>query len=398
MQNPYRVLLDVRGGPAFSAAAFVARLPISMLGIAIILLVSADSGRYGLAGAVAAVSALSEALVQPVFGRLVDRYGQSRAVPPVVVACTVANGAFAWAATHHAPAWTLFVLGALGGATFPNTGALVRARWANALSGTPALQTAFSVESILDEVIFVLGPPLVTWVALVFGPAQALMVTVGLLVVGCALLLVQRRTEPPASGPGHADGPSALSVPGVRAVVAVMVMLGGVFGSFEVVTIAFAQHRGHTGAAGVLLALNAAGSMVAGIVYGLLHPATPPQRQLLLLSSLVPLTVVAFPFVESIPLLAALSFVAGFVVSPTLICAFGLIESLAPPERLTEGLTLASTGIVFGVSIAAAVSGRLVDLLGTPQAYVCTLVAGVLTAVAAWVGRPFLLGTQRRVA
>ena len=148
----------------------------------------------------------------------------------------------------------------------------------------------------------------------------------------------------------------------------------------------------------MLLALNAAGSMVAGIVYGLLHPATPPQRQLLLLSSLVPLTVVAFPFVESIPLLAALSFVAGFLVSPTLICAFGLIESLAPPERLTEGLTLASTGIVFGVSIAAAVSGRLVDLLGTPQAYVCTLVAGVLTAVAAWVGRPFLIGTQRRVA
>jgi MFS family permease len=397
VQNPYRVLLDVRGGPAFSAAAFVARLPISMLGIAIILLVSADSGRYALAGAVAAVSALSEALAQPVFGRLVDRYGQSRAVPPVVAACTVANGAFAWASTHHAPAWSLFALGALGGATFPNTGALVRARWANAVSGTPALQTAFSVESILDEVIFVLGPPLVTWVALLAGPAQALLVTVGLLVVGCTLLLVQRRTEPAPSGPGHADGPSALSVPGVRAVVAVLVMLGGVFGSFEVVTIAFAQQRGHTGAAGLLLALNAGGSMVAGIVYGLRQPTTPPQRQLLLLASLVPLTVVAFPFVDSIPLLGVLSFVAGFVVSPTLICAFGLIETLAPAERLTEGLTLASTGIVFGVSIAAAVAGRLVDFMGTPHAYVCTLVAGVLTTVAAWVGRPWLAGTGPRI-
>jgi predicted MFS family arabinose efflux permease len=169
-----------------------------------------------------------------------------------------------------------------------------------------------------------------------------------------------------------------------------MVMLGGVFGSFEVVTIAFAHQRGHPGATGVLLALNAAGSMVAGITYGLVHPTSPQSRLLLVLAGLVPLTVVAFPFVDSIPVLGVLSFVAGFVISPTLICAFGLIESLAPVARLTEGLTLASTGIVLGVSIAAAISGRLVDAYGTPQAYACTLVAGVLTAVTAWVSRPWL--------
>jgi len=390
VHNPYRVLLDVRGGPAFSAAAFVARLPISMIGIAIVLLVSADSGRYALAGAVAAVSALAEALGQPWLSRLVDRYGQSRAVPPMVAACVLSTALFAWLATNAGAAWTLFVTGAVAGATFPNTGALVRARWAHALSGTPGLQTAFSVESTLDELIFVLGPPLVTWIALAVGPAQALLSTVGLLVVGCTLLLVQRRTEPPPAGSGHTDGSSAFSVPGVRAVVAVMVMLGGVFGSFEVITIAFAHQRGHPGATGVLLALNAAGSMVAGIAYGLVHPTTPQSRQLLVLSGLVPLTVVAFPFVHSIPLLAVLAFVAGFVISPTLICAFGLIEALAPVARLTEGLTLASTGIVLGVSIAAAISGRLVDAYGTPDAYACTVVAGLLTAIAAWVGRPWL--------
>ncbi len=390
MPNPYRVLLDVRGGPAFSAAAFVARLPISMLGIAIVLLVSGTSGRYGLAGAVAAVSALAEALGQPWFSRLVDRFGQSRAVPPMVAACVLFSAWFVWLATHDGPAWTLFVTSAIAGATFPNTGALVRARWAHALSGTPGLQTAFSLESTLDELIFVVGPPLVTWLALVVGPAQALLATVGLLVVGCALLLVQRRTEPPPAGPGHAGGPSALGVPGVRAVVAVMVMLGGVFGSFEVVTIAFAHQRGHPAVTGVLLALNAAGSLVAGIAYGWVHPTTPQWRQLLWLATLVPLTVVCFPFVESIPVLAALAFVAGFVVSPTLICAFGLIESLSPVARLTEGLTLASTGIVLGVSLAAALSGRLVDLYGTPHAYSVTLASGLLTAAVAWVGLPWL--------
>jgi predicted MFS family arabinose efflux permease len=396
VQNPYRVLLDVRGGPAFSAAAFIARLPISMLGIAIVLLVSAGSGRYGLAGAVAAVSALAEALGQPFLSRYVDRYGQSRAVPPMLVLCVLSSVLFAWLATRDAAAWTLFLTGAVAGASFPNTGAFVRARWAHALSGTPGLQTAFSLESTLDELIFVLGPPLVTWVALAVGPAQAMLATVGLLVVGSALLLVQRRTEPPPAGPTHRGGPSALSVPGVRAVVAVMVMLGGVFGSFEIVTIAFAHQRGHPGATGVLLALNAAGSLVAGIAYALVHPTTPQSRQLVVLAGLVPLTVLSFPFVASIPVLAVLAFVAGFVVSPTLICAFGLIEALAPVARLTEGLTLASTGIVLGVSIGAALSGRVVDLYGTPHAYVVTAVSGVLTAVAAWVGRPWL--TPRRSA
>jgi predicted MFS family arabinose efflux permease len=383
VQNPYRVLLDVRGGPAFSAAAFVARLPISMLGIAIILLVAGDTKRYGLAGAIAATSALAEALGQPWLSRLVDRYGQSRSVPPMVAVSSVAAVGFAWLATHSAPTWALFTTGAIAGAAFPNTGALVRARWSNALSGTPALQTAFSVESIVDEVIFVLGPPLVTWIAIGVGAAQAMLVTVGLLVAGSTLLLVQRSTEPAPSGRRHADGPAALHVAGVRAIVVVMVTLGGVFGSFEVVTIAFAQPRGHAGTAGVLLALNAAGSMVAGIVYGLVQPTAPLNRQLVAIAWVVPLTVVAFPFVQSLPTLAILSFVAGFVVSPTLITAFQLIERLAPPDRLTEGLTLASTGIVFGVSVAAAVSGRLVDAIGTPHAYLATTVCGALTALVA---------------
>ncbi len=390
MQNPYAELLHVRGGPAFSAAAFVARLPISMLGIAIVLLVSADSHRYALAGAVAAVSALCEALGQPFFSRLIDRHGQSRTVPWLVAASTVSTIAFAWLAHGGAPSWTLFVSAAIAGATFPNIGALVRARWSNALSGTPVLQTAFSVESILDEVIFVLGPPLVTWIALAVGPVQAVLVTTTLLVVGSTLLLVQRRTEPPPAGPRRAGGPTALGVPGVRAVVVLLVFLGGVFGSFEIVTIAFAQQRGHTGAAGVLLALNAAGSMVAGIVYGFLDPQIALRRRILVLAGIVPLTVLWFPFTEGLVVLGGLAFVSGLVISPTLITAFQLIERLAPPDRLTEGLTLASTGIVFGVSVAVALTGRAVDDLGTPHAYVITVVSGLLTAAAALVGARWL--------
>jgi predicted MFS family arabinose efflux permease len=384
--NPYAALLRVPGGPAFSAAAFVGRLPISMGGIGVVLLVSATTHRYGLAGAVAAVTALAEAVGQPLLSRYVDRHGQSRAVPPMVVACALGLALMTWCATSGQPAWTLFAAGLLAGAAWPNLGALVRARWSHALGGGPDLQTAYSLESVLDEVIFVLGPPLVTWVAVAVGPPQAMATMAGLLVVGCALFLVQRRTEPPRLPPGSPVGRSSLSVPGVRVLVVIMVALGGVFGSFEVVTVAFTEQQGHQAAAGVVLALNAAGSMVAGLAYGALRPTSAVARQLLVLTLLVPLTVIGFPFAGSIPVLCVLAFVAGFVISPALIATFRLVERLAPAGRLTEGLTLASTGIVLGVAVAAAVSGRVIDAFGTPQAYLVTTVSGVLTAVAGLAG------------
>jgi predicted MFS family arabinose efflux permease len=123
--------------------------------------------------------------------------------------------------------------------------------------------------------------------------------------------------------------------------------------------------------------------MVAGVVYGLVHPKAPAHRQLVFLACVVPVTVLPFPFIHALPLLGLLSFISGFVISPTLITAFRLVADIAPAERLTEGLTLASTGIVFGVAVAAAASGRLVDAVGTPHAYVATTACGLMTALAA---------------
>lgn len=386
MPNPYAALLRVPGGPGFSAAAFIARLPISMLGIAIVLLVSSSTGRYGLAGVVSATFALAGALVQPRLSRTIDRYGQLKGLPPQVVVSSLAIIALVRLANADAPAWSLLAVAAVGGASYPNIAALVRARWSKALLGRPELQTAYSLESVLDEVIFVIGPPAVTLLAARAGASPALLLTVALLVVGSVALLVQRRTQPEPSGARHGDGPSAFSLPGLRVVTLVMTMLGGVFGSIEVVTVAYAGQRHEPGVAGLLLALYAGGSMCAGIVYGARPPTAALRRQLLMLSLAVPFTVVAFPFVSSTPLLAVLSFLAGLVIAPTLIASFQLVESLVPAAQLTEGLTWATTGITFGVSISAAISGRLADAVGTPRAYLVMSAFGVLTAAAAAAG------------
>jgi len=387
--NPYPALLRVPGGPAFSAAAFIARLPIAMLSIATVLLVSDTTHRYSLAGAVAATFAVAGALVQPRLSRVVDRRGQARAVPAQVAVAVVGILALALLASRHAPDWTLFVAAAVGGGAYPNVGSLVRARWSTALAGRPELATAYSLESVLDEVIFVLGPPVVTVLAVWLGPAQALVVAAGLTVVGSAALLVQRGTEPAPAGWSLRVGPSAIAQPGMRVVTAVLVALGGVFGSMEVVTIAYAGQRGEPALAGLLLSLYAGGSLCAGIVYGARPPSTALDRQLLALCLALPLSAVGLLFVPGPAVLALGLFLAGLVVSPTLIASFQLVQQLVPPEQLTEGLSWAGTGIILGVAVSSAVSGRAVDQVGTPGAYWVTLACATLTAFVA------LAGTRR---
>jgi MFS family permease len=380
--NPYAVLLRVPGGPAFSAAAFVARLPISMLGIGIVLLIASTTGRYGLAGAVSAVYSVAGAAVQPQLSRLVDRHGQARAVPGQIVVAVVGLVGLVLLSRAGAPAWALLVVAAVGGAAYPNIGALVRARWSKALTGTPGLRIAFSFESVLDEVIFIIGPPLVTILAARAGAGTALIMCAALLSGGSIALLVQRRTEPDPSGT-HLSGQSAISYPGVRFVAAVMVMEGGVFGSLEVITVAFANLRHESWVAGVLLATYSVSSLIGGLVYGARHIPVPLTKQLAVLSCLIPFTMLFLPVAERTVVLGGLLFLGGCVVAPSLIATFQLVQEVVPADRLTEGLTWALTGITFGASAGAALAGWAIDRFGTPHAYVVTLGFGILMACVA---------------
>ena len=213
--NPYATILRIPGAWKFSGAGLIARLPIAMIGIGIVLLIGDATGSYGLAGAVSAVCALAEAFVSPAVARLVDRLGQWRVVPVQLAIHVVGMVLLVVLVEGDAPEWTYFVAAFLTG-FLPNVGALVRARWRYVLPDGPGLRTAFSLESVLDEVVFVLGPPLVTVVAATWSPAAAILVlVVGIGVVGAALLLVQRRTEPPASGGARGEVPSALRVRGM---------------------------------------------------------------------------------------------------------------------------------------------------------------------------------------
>jgi MFS family permease len=384
--RPYRELLATPGGLAFSSAGFVARLPISMIGLGIVLLVVAHSGRYGLAGTISAVFALVNALAAPAIARLVDRLGQRRVLLPTVVLHSVWLVAFIALVSGGAPTWTLFVTVIAAGLFEPSVGSLVRARWGHVLGSGPRLQTAYSFESVLDEFVFVVGPLLVTVLATQVSEQAGLVAALVLLLAGSFALTAQRGTEPPPS-PSHGERRrSALAAPGLGLVLTLMFFLGGVFGAAEISVIGFADQAGHKALAGPLLACYAGGSMVAGILYGAVHWRLPLARRLLLGSLAMTVTVAALPFIHRTGVLAPCLFVAGFGIAPTLITSFSLVERLVPAAQLTEGLTWATTGIVVGFACAQPITGRLVDARGASDAFIVAAFSGALAVLICLVG------------
>jgi MFS family permease len=379
--NPYAALLRTPGATRFSVAGWLARLPISMIGIAIVLLIGGETGSYAVAGAIAATAALAEAVVSPQGARLVDRYGQRRIALPQLGIPVVGLLTLVIAVRSGAPEWT-YVPAALLTGFLPNVGALVRARWRYVLPEGPSLRTAFSLESSLDEVVFVVGPPLVTLVAASWSPSVAIVVLiVGIGVVGTVALLAQRGTEPPAAGRPNSRQGSALRVRGMLELLLVLACLGGIFGVVEVATVAWAQQAGHPARAGIVLACYAGGSLVAGLTYGVVHLRAPLHRQLLVGCWVMAFCVIGFAVVTSAVGLCVVAFVSGLSIAPTLVASFSLVEQLVAGTQLTEGLSWLTTGLVVGVAVSAPLAGRAIDAFGAHRAYLTAVVFAFLAAI-----------------
>jgi MFS family permease len=382
----YRGLLTIPGGVAFSAAALIARMPIAMQTLGTVLLVVARTGSYTLAGAVSATVVVAQALVAPPISRLIDRVGQRRVVLPALAAHLVGLAALVALALAGAPAWTLFPAAALFGGAYPPIGSLVRARWSHAVGGTALLPVAYSLESVLDEVIFVSGPVLVTVLATRVTAWAGLGVAGLLAGLGGLAFALQRRTEPPARPPDSGPHPSALRVPALRVLTVLGVVLGCIFGSFEVATVAFTAERGQPAAAGLVLALLAGGSLVAGLWYGAARWRATLRRRLLVGCTALAAASVTFPLAPGVVGLAVLAFVGGFAISPTLITVLALVEEHVPAAARTEGLSWLLTGIGGGVGVASALAGRVIDAAGGRAGFLVSLVAGLLSAAIAAVG------------
>jgi predicted MFS family arabinose efflux permease len=391
-RGPYARLFDAPGALAFTLPNLLARLPMGMFSISAVLLITGLHGSYALAGAVVAATLAASAVGGPLLARLVDRYGQARITVPAVLLTGTGHLGLLWCVTGGAPLWAWFCCVPLMAAT-PNTGGMSRARWAHLYRGDPAARhTANSFEQAMDELCFLLGPLIAAGLCTALFPAAGTLTAVALLVTGGVLFAAQRRTEPPVAprGPGRArTGRAPLLLPGIPPLLVTFLCTGAVFGSLEVVTIAYADGLGLKAWAGAVLAAQALGSGAAGLAFGLLAPGAAPVRRRLVRWVTLMAVLMALPLLVAaatgalLPLVPAL-LIAGMATAPAMVTGMTLLQELTPAPRLNEGMSLAVTALLSGIAAGAAAGGWAADHLPPGAAgYVTPLTAAALAAAVA---------------
>jgi len=385
MFTTYRALFQARGAKGFVLAGLLARIPLPMTGIGIITLLSQIRGSYGLAGAVAATFVLTYALLSPQVSRLVDRFGQRR-VLPAAAGLSVLGILLLLACSYWQTAdWALFAGAALAGC-MPSMSAMVRARWTAIYRGKPQLQTAFSLETVLDEVTFIAGPPISVGLSVAVVPQAGPLAAAVLLAIGALALAVQVSTEPPVRADADMEqgSVSIFSLADVRLLTLLMVAMGVIVGTVDIVSVAFAELMGMPAAASFVLSCYAIGSCVAGLVFGALKLDTPLRKLLLLGGLATAATSLPLLLAGNIVGLAAAVLVAGLFFAPTMIVAMSLVERIVPHNKLTEGMTWLLAGLNVGVAGGAAASGQVVDVLGAKAGFNVALGAGVAVLLIAF--------------
>ena len=400
MPNPYREIFRAPGTRGFAAAGFVARLPIAMAPIGIVTMLSQAQGGYWLAGAVAAVFTLTNALAAPQISRLVDRLGQRRLLASTTAVSVLAFTVLMLATRLDWPTWTLFVA-ALAAASMPSIPAMVRARWTEVFRDRPELNTAFAFESAADELVYIAGASLSVGLSVALFPEAGVLVSTLFLAVGTAAFVLQRRTEPKVRKAEAGPRRSAIALRPVQVLTAALVFVGAIFATAEVSVVALTRDLGQPGAASLVIGVYAMGSFVVGVILGALSLKVRLQRQLLAALGVLLLTTLPLLFVGSVPALAAAIFLSGVAISPTFITAFGLIERRVPPQVLTEGVTWVTTGIGIGMALGAFVAGGVVDTFGARSGFwVSVAAAGVALLIVVLgqrvlsEGRPAALGAD----
>lgn len=262
---------------------------------------------------------------------------------------------------------------------------MVRARWTSLFRGTPHLQTAYALESVLDEVSFIIGPPLSIGLSVAWFPEAGLLAALLFQLIGVGSFVLQRSTEPPIQRRLLDRTSSPIRIFSIQILVLLLVAMGTIVSAIDVVSVAFAASQGQPAMASIVLLVYAVGSCIAGLAFGAINFKTSLPRLLLFCGITTALSTVPLLVVGNIYALSAAMFVGGLFFAPTMIVAMGLVESIVLSDKLTEGFTWMISGLGVGMALGAAVSGGVVDRFGV------ALAAGGVILLVAFAGAHILL-------
>ena len=276
--STYRSVLSVAGAPRLLASALLGRLPQGMTSLAILLLVRGATHSYAAAGVAVGANALATAAIAPLQGRLIDRVGRGLVLAPVAIAQSAMLVLLVLAAHWHAGVGALVMVAALAGALVPSIASTVRALLGEVMEDPKVRESAYALESIAQELVWIVGPLLVAVIVALTSPSAALLL-IGVECVSGTLVFVRSplAARRPTVDDHHARVPALSSEP-LRMLLGPIALTGFGLGAIEVGLPSLALHAGSRSASGFLLALWSLGSMAGGLWFGSRtwrHPSRP---------------------------------------------------------------------------------------------------------------------------
>ena len=329
----------------------VGRIPIGIFSLAIVLLVRQQTGSFAQAGAASAAWAIGAGIVAPLQGRLVDRFGQPAVLIPSTLVNAAAVGGIVLGARAGAPTWVLAALAWLGGAALPPLGACMRSIWAATFADDAgARNTAYTFESMLAELFYIVGPAITTLLIAISSPSAAMLVAIGLSVAGTLGFATARLARGWRSEHDERPRAGALAAPGMRTLMLAIVPTGISFGALEVAMPAFAVAHGHRAAlAGSSCSPRwrpAACSAASGTADA--TGAARPCARFIVLQAIFAVGLLPLVLADSLPLMALLMVVAGLALAPVAAAGYLVVDRIAPRGTVTEATTWVMTANVAG--------------------------------------------------
>ncbi|MDO8211993.1 MFS transporter [Conexibacter sp. CPCC 206217] len=380
----YRRVLAVPGLPRLLATALVARLPMGLTSLAILIAVRETTGSFALAGTAVAAYSAASAIALPFLGGVADRRGRQQVLLPCALLHSALLLAFSLAVRLGAPGVALIGAAALVGATLPPVSACLRSLWPQVLQAPEQRQSAYALDAIAQEVVFVSGPLLVALIVALVQAPDALIAAAAFALVGTlgfvAVPAVRRARPSPRRPTGDR---SAASLPALRTVLVAILLSGIYWGVLQVGISARAVDLSGPGLAGVLLALFSAGSFAGGLWYGARSWRIGPVTRYAAAFATVAVATVPLVGAASAPAAALCALLAGSAFAPAVSTEFLVLSEIAPAQLLTEAFAWASSAMVLGVAAGSVCAGWMIDHASTAAAL--AVAPAAIACAAIWI-------------
>jgi MFS family permease len=377
MAAGYLEILRARHAARLLTGTLVGRLPNATAAIAVVLFIRAEGGTYSLAGALAAVYGVANAVGQPLLGRLVDLYGQPRVQLPAALVSALGMSVFAFAGTDPLP--LAYASMAVAGLFTPPLEGGLRALWPSVLRKEEQVHTAYAMDAVAQEIMFTVGPLLVTLCVSLWSAQAALLVLSVIGVLGALSVVLSPPSRAWRSAPREAHWLGALRSPGLLALLGAFLFIGMALGSITVAAVSYADDHGGDAVYGWLMAALGLGALVGGTVYGARQWAGAPERRLRWLVALLAVCYLPLMLVPGAVAMTALTALSGVFLAPCIACAFIIVDRHAPRGTVTEAFSWLVTTFTVGASVGTGLAGPVVQWGGAFWGFAVPGAAGAVS-------------------